>query len=87
MAAQGIPANLDVRALVRALVNPASNEQYVRDQQTLTECFKEPGEYRTVNNVVAKRVQVSSSLCRRLLPTSRFHATSVYLHQSSQGAN
>jgi hypothetical protein len=33
----------DVYALIRALVNPASNEQYVRDQEVMTGLFKAPG--------------------------------------------
>ncbi|WWD08730.1 hypothetical protein V865_006843 [Kwoniella europaea PYCC6329] len=32
----------DLRMLLHALVNPTSNEGYVRDQQTLSELFKEP---------------------------------------------
>ncbi|WWC87587.1 uncharacterized protein L201_002477 [Kwoniella dendrophila CBS 6074] len=32
----------DLRMLLHALVNPSSNEGYVRDQQTFTELFKEP---------------------------------------------
>lgn len=39
------PVNIDVRALVHAIANPTSNEQYQRDQQTLTDCFKEPGDW------------------------------------------
>lgn len=34
----------DMRALLRALVAPTSNEQYVRDQQIMSSLFKEPGE-------------------------------------------
>ncbi len=33
----------DLRGLLYALINPTSNEQYIRDQQTLTELFKQPG--------------------------------------------
>nr|XP_019050076.1 hypothetical protein I302_00497 [Kwoniella bestiolae CBS 10118]OCF29006.1 hypothetical protein I302_00497 [Kwoniella bestiolae CBS 10118] len=32
----------DLRMLLHALVNPSSNEGYVRDQQTLSELFKQP---------------------------------------------
>jgi len=32
----------DLRALLHSLVNPASNEAYVRDQSTLSNLFKEP---------------------------------------------
>lgn len=32
----------DVRGLLHSLVNITSNEQYQRDQQTLTNLFKEP---------------------------------------------
>ncbi|KAL7423456.1 hypothetical protein Q5752_001036 [Cryptotrichosporon argae] len=32
----------DVRALLHALINPSSNDAYVRDQATLTGLFKEP---------------------------------------------
>lgn len=34
----------DLRRLIHALVNPISNEQYQRDQQTVTDLFKQPGE-------------------------------------------
>jgi hypothetical protein len=32
----------DLRTLLHSLVNPASNEAYVRDQQTLSNLYKEP---------------------------------------------
>lgn len=34
----------DVRALIHALCHPTSNEAYIRDQKTLTDLFKEPGQ-------------------------------------------
>lgn len=33
----------DIRALLHAVVYPSSNEQYVRDQQILSNLFKQPG--------------------------------------------
>ena len=36
---------LDLRGLLHTLVNPTSNEQYSRDQQTLTDLFQKPGKY------------------------------------------
>lgn len=41
---RGTQSMSDIRALLYSVVNPASNEQYVRDQQALTELFKQPGE-------------------------------------------
>ena len=34
----------DVRALIHAVCHPTSNETYIRDQKTLTDLFKEPGQ-------------------------------------------
>lgn len=33
----------DIRLLVHSVVYPTSNEQYTRDQQALSDLFKEPG--------------------------------------------
>lgn len=33
----------DIRALVHALAYPQSNDAYLRDQQTLTDLYKQPG--------------------------------------------
>jgi len=38
--------HLDLRDLIHAVVNPVSNQQYVKDQQTLADLFKQPGEHR-----------------------------------------
>jgi len=35
--------SFDILALLKGLTQPFSNEQYIRDQQTLTNLFKEPG--------------------------------------------
>lgn len=39
----GVP---DIRALTHAVCYPTSNDAYIRDQKTLTDLFKEPGELR-----------------------------------------
>lgn len=47
--------NSDLRGLLHSIVNPRSNEDYVRDQQTLTNLFKEPEFYVALQTFAADR--------------------------------
>lgn len=35
---------VDIRRLLQSVANPRSPEEYIRDQQTLSELYKQPGE-------------------------------------------
>lgn len=45
----------DLRTLLHSLVNPASNEAYVRDQATLSDLFKQPEFFIALQGLAADR--------------------------------